>query len=255
MRLFFESLAVAFSMYTRIPMPQFAWNERNMRWSLAFLPVIGAMLALVLYGVFMLFHFLALGPFFFAAVATAIPVFLTGGLHFDGFCDVCDALAAHAGPADRLRIMKDSRVGAFGVIYIATVFLLQGGAWSQIYSRPHFLLPVLFAAIISRVLSPLSILYLPKANPEGLAAAFSGYAGKKGVTICLTAAFALAAVLPNLYMGAEGFCIPALMLVLWLFLNRLFKKQFGGITGDMAGCCMVVLETSALLFGAVFSTV
>ena len=91
----FESLDVAFSMYSAIPMPQVMWNEQNMKYMLGFFPLIGLVQAALLIGWVYLAQALSVGTVLFAAVAALIPLFVTGGIHLDGFCDTVDALASH----------------------------------------------------------------------------------------------------------------------------------------------------------------
>lgn len=82
MKTFFEPLIVAFSMYSRIPMPHTEWNKKNMRYSMLFFPLVGVVVAAILYGVFVLFHHFALSTVFFAAVAVLVPILITGGDSF-----------------------------------------------------------------------------------------------------------------------------------------------------------------------------
>lgn len=251
MRLFFESLAVAFSMYSRLPMPQFEWGEKNLRWSLAFLPVVGAVLAAVMYAALCLFRFFGLGGVFFAAAAVLIPVLFTGGIHLDGFCDTCDALASHAGREKRLEIMKDPHVGAFGVIYTCSLLIFQFGAWFRVYEKPGILFCVLAAMVVSRALSALAIINLPKARGTGLAATFSEYAQKKPATAILAALAAFCLILPAIFLGPVA-AVPAAAELAAFFIFTLWaKKRFGGITGDLAGFFISLCEALALAVCAV----
>lgn len=112
----FESLDVAFSMYSAIPMPQVMWNEQNMKYMLGFFPLIGLVQAALLIGWVYLAQALSVGTVLFAAVAALIPLFVTGGIHLDGFCDTVDALASHQTREKKLEILKDPHTGAFAVM-------------------------------------------------------------------------------------------------------------------------------------------
>ena len=112
---FVKSLIVAFSMYSALPMPQFAWDEENMQYALAFFPVVGIAIAGILWGYFQLAYFLQLTPPLFAALALVLMVALTGGLHLDGFCDTADALYSRREQAEKLRILKDPHAGPFAI--------------------------------------------------------------------------------------------------------------------------------------------
>ena len=111
----FESLDVAFSMYSAIPMPQVMWNEQNMKYMLGFFPLIGLVQAALLIGWVYLAQALSVGTVLFAAVAALIPLFVTGGIHLDGFCDTVDALASHQTREKKLEILKDPSICCDGM--------------------------------------------------------------------------------------------------------------------------------------------
>ena len=91
-----ETIAVAFSMFSAIPMPQFLWNEKNMRYALCAFPLIGAVIGGICWGAWSLCGLLGLPNLLRGAILTLIPVLVTGGIHLDGYSDTCDALASHA---------------------------------------------------------------------------------------------------------------------------------------------------------------
>ena len=82
-----NSFKIAFSMYSKIPMPQSEWTKENMRYVMCFLPVIGAVIGGLIYGWSVLAaKFGIIGEKnFYAAVMILIPVAVTGGIHMDGF--------------------------------------------------------------------------------------------------------------------------------------------------------------------------
>ena len=96
MRHLLSSCVIAFSTYSRIPMPQVEWNERNMRHTLAFFPLVGAAVGTAFWGTDALCRLLELGPVLRAALLTAVPAAVTGGIHLDGYCDTVDALASRS---------------------------------------------------------------------------------------------------------------------------------------------------------------
>ena len=90
-----KSICVAFSMYSKIPMPRVEWNEKNMKYAMCFFPLVGAVIG----GLMLLVRFLC-GRFGFntsvyAVVMTALPVLVSGGIHTDGFIDTVDALSSY----------------------------------------------------------------------------------------------------------------------------------------------------------------
>ena len=85
------SFVIAFSMYSRIPMPRMDWTEERMRYALCFFPLIGAVIGAVEIATFALCEILGAGVLFWTCLLTAVPLLITGGIHMDGYLDVTDA--------------------------------------------------------------------------------------------------------------------------------------------------------------------
>ena len=114
---FLEPMIVAFSMYSKIPMPRIEWNKENMKYTMCFFPLIGVVTGVLIYlaGMFLdgnIFPKVNSGRLMFAAVMTLIPVFVSGGIHLDGFMDTMDALGSWGDKEKKLEILKDSHNGA-----------------------------------------------------------------------------------------------------------------------------------------------
>ncbi len=97
---------IAFSMYSRIPMPMFEWKEEDMKYAMCFFPAIGMVIGTVFYGMFLLLSWLLPGSFLAAGILLAVPIFITGGIHMDGFMDTCDARASYGDREKKLAILK-----------------------------------------------------------------------------------------------------------------------------------------------------
>lgn len=123
-----RSLCIAFSTYSRIPVPQVAWTDENRKYSMCFFPLIGAVIGLLLWGWLALCDVLGFGALLRGAVGALLPILVTGGIHMDGFMDTSDALASWQPPEKRLEILKDSHVGAFAVLGCAGLSAAGRGA-------------------------------------------------------------------------------------------------------------------------------
>ena len=123
-----RSLCIAFSTYSRIPVPQVAWTDENRKYSMCFFPLIGAVIGLLLWGWLALCDVLGFGALLRGAVGALLPILVTGGIHMDGFMDTSDALASWQSPEKRLEILKDSHVGAFAVLGCAGSAAGRGAA-------------------------------------------------------------------------------------------------------------------------------
>lgn len=242
-----KSFCSAFLMYSRIPMPQIEWKEENRRYALCFFPLIGAVIG----GFILLWYYvcsvLEIGKILFSVGAAAIPVLITGGIHLDGFCDVCDARACLGSREKMLEVMSDSRVGAFAVIKLILYFLIQIGLFSEIKS---FALTEICALsfVQSRAWSGLAAVSFKSAKSNGTLQSFTKTA-HKNITV-LTELF---------YLTATSFLMIKISLwtgilaivggIISFIYYRIFSyKQFGGITGDLAGYFLQICELCIIFF-------
>ena len=111
-----NSLWIAFRTYSRIPVPEAEWTEDNMKYAMCFFPLVGVVIG----GAEFLWMFLAglldCPMILRAAIASLLPLLITGAIHMDGFMDTADALSSHKDRETMLQILKDSHTGAFAVI-------------------------------------------------------------------------------------------------------------------------------------------
>lgn len=245
------SFVIAFSMYSRIPMPHVLWTKERMKYALCFFPLIGVVIGTVITAVFYLLFRYDLGTSA-RSVAAVIPLIITGGIHMDGFLDVTDALSSHGERERKLEILKDPHTGAFAIIGMGVYLVLYLSAVGMISEAwiPGFCATF----ILTRALSAWSVVCFPKAKNSGLAAAFSDQSQKRVVQV--TMIFYVAAVFTYLYRNYGGvggsICVAGTILVFWYY-YRLSMKEFGGITGDLAGYFLQVCELVLLCLMAVLS--
>jgi adenosylcobinamide-GDP ribazoletransferase len=233
-----RNLRIAFGLMTTLPfrLPD-DWSAGDSGRAAGWYPfvglVIGALTWLAWKGALLL-----LPPLAASVIALVVWVVLTGGLHLDGLADCCDGLLASASAERRLEIMKDPHVGAFGVIGLILVLFLKAAALASLAS-PGF--GILLAASLARgCILPAGLVQL--ARPSGMAADFaSGFRRSFifwGAVIPLTIAFSLGA--RGLLSALAG--VGAAALILWFA-----KSRIGGVTGDVFGMLVEVVETVVLL--------
>ena len=239
----FESLDVAFSMYSAIPMPQVMWNEQNMKYMLGFFPLIGLVQAALLIGWVYLAQALSVGTVLFAAVAALIPLFVTGGIHLDGFCDTVDALASHQTREKKLEILKDPHAGAFAIAGCGVYLLFYAAAFSEL--SPEAFPGIAGVFVMSRALSGYSVVTFPKAKKDGLVTAFAKGASQaptavSGILLCWLAGGFFWILLTGGLVMALAAGAGAAAAFLWY--RRMALREFGGITGDLAGYFLQMAE-------------
>lgn len=246
-----KSILSAFLMYSRIPVPAVEWKEENRRYSLCFFWLIGAVIG----GLFLLWRFfcrkLHLNEIMTGAGSAVIPLFVTGGIHMDGFCDVSDAKASYGDAKKRLEIMKDSHVGAFAVINLFIYFIMQTALFSQAKSwKTCGIIAVGF--VVSRALSGLTAVTFRCAKKSGTLQNFTEPAHKKiTVTTLITVTIICFIAMTFLDAFSGIICILTIICVV-IYYKRFSYKTFGGITGDLSGWFLQICEIS-LLASAVFS--
>ena len=102
-----NSFKIAFSMYSRIPVPGSEWTKEHMKYTLCFFPAVGVIVGLLVICWSDFSRFLDFGMPARTAGLTLIPVIVTGGIHMDGFMDTADALGSFRGKEKKLLILKD----------------------------------------------------------------------------------------------------------------------------------------------------
>jgi adenosylcobinamide-GDP ribazoletransferase len=236
-------LSLAIRTLTRFPVP--GKGEDAPEKSLFWFPLVGAVLGLCSYAV-------ALLPFeasVRAALVLALSAYLTRAFHLDGLADFADGLGGGWNRERALEIMRDSHSGAFAVVTLIVVLLLQYSCLTVLVdSHPQALI---LAPAIGRLMQVLAASALPYARSgEGTASQLVRRASKKhGI---LPFAQVLAARTLCYFSYDETFALKAflalgLALLMNLTVMRVAKKRLGGATGDVLGAIEVLCESAALL--------
>lgn len=236
-----NSMIVAFAMYSRIPMPKADWEPENMKYSMCFLPMVGLVVGALEVLLFWLCGRLGVSDVLRACLMTALPVWITGGIHMDGFLDTVDAKNSFQPQEKKLEILKDPNVGAFATIHGALYFLLMFGLLYEIQTLRGAVMAGL-GFVISRALSGLAVANFKNAPSSSLLKAFSSAAQKKTVTVWMVIwlVMSLTAVGMAEPLGVLTVTIGSCM-AFWYYRHMAYR-QFGGITGDLAGYFLQVCE-------------
>ena len=235
---------------TIIPLPR--WRETSTEEvgrSVVYFPIAGAVIGLILAGLNWF-----LGLFLPFAVVNGLlivsMVVISGALHLDGFADTCDGIAGYKTVEDRLRVMRDSRVGAFGVI---GVFLLLLVKYVSLSSVPEDLLPatLVLMPVISRWAMVYAVFAYPYARPAGLGKVFKQEANWRRFTIATIITLVVAIGLVRLVNIAYFYLVGlAIMFGIWVIVVAMatyFKRKFTGLTGDTYGAINEVAEVGVLI--------
>ncbi len=245
-----RSVAMAFSMFSILPAPPVAWRAENMRFMLAALPLVGAVIG----GVLALWHglcgALSVGTGLYAAGMALLPIILSGGIHMDGFCDTVDALSSHASPERKREILKDPHAGAFAVLAAGCYLLLAFACWTELPRTWETVKAALLFCVLSRALGALASVALPASGQTGLLSAFSGAADRRAAAVLALWVLLCGAGLTVL--SPIGGLVSLLLAGGWfLYVKKMSRREFGGMSGDLAGFLIAGSEL-ALLLGRTF---
>jgi len=236
------SLLTAFQFLTIFPaVIRRAFTAQELGRAVGYFPLVGLALGGILYGIEV-----GLSLIFPAQVVAVITLvawlLLTRALHFDGFLDTCDGLFGGFTPERRLEIMRDSRVGAFGV---AGGGLLLLAKYTAILSLPH-LSGVLLAPVMGRWALSIAIFSYPYAREKGLGRDMKDNMRWPQVVLA-TGVAVLAAWLFAEWTGLLAFVIAGF--VLWLGASFVLRR-IPGLTGDSYGALCELTELAVLLLFA-----
>lgn len=242
MRNMLTDFGLAWRLLTVIPLPLIPEDfNRPAGKAAGYYPLVGLIIGLILAGLDGLFQWL--WPGHVAATLTlAVWVGLTGMLHLDGFMDACDGLLPPRDRARRLEIMKDSRVGAFGVVGGILLLLLKFNSLAALPAGTRWA-ALLAAPVLARWAVTWVMACYPLAGKEGLGVLFvAGISRQQVVTASIIAAATVAVA-----FGAGGLL---LIIIAWLsatLIATFAVAQIGGLTGDIYGATCETTETILLL--------
>ncbi len=246
MKAVFNSFIIAVSVYSRIPMPKIERNQKNMKYVLCFFPVIGAVIGGLIYVWGRLCIACGFGQVCFALAGTVLPLIVTGGIHLDGFMDTANALYAYDQKEKKLASLRDSHVSAFAVISLVGYCFLYAAGLTQIWRTDHLLL-LAYSFVISRCLSGLSLVWFREANKEGLSYMIAASAHRQAVRLVLVLVLGGCFIGLILVSPVIGAVMALAAMWVWTYYFYMSKKQFGGITGNLAGYFLSLCELSSVL--------
>lgn len=251
---FLRGFAVAFAMYSRIPVPRVEWTKESMRYAMCFFPLIGVVIGALELLWLWLAQRLGLGALLRGAGGVLLPLLVTGGIHMDGFCDTMDALSSRQSTERKLEILKDSNSGAFAVIGCGAYLLLSAALWAEPAVAGPAALVVAIGFVFSRALSGLAVVSFHTARGHsGMLAAFADGAQKDGVRVVLCVVCVLCETTMMGISFPVGLACGVAAILTFFYYRIMAYRQFGGTTGDLAGyflsLCELVILLAAVLVG------
>jgi len=257
----FGAPRLAFTLLTRLPLP--GGNPAEVadgavaRAAWVF-PFVGLLVGAAGGGVFMLASNLGLGIASAALLAMGMQVLLTGALHEDGLADTADGFGGGRSRERKLEIMRDSRIGTYGVVALILVLSLRFSALQDLASNllsisdeldetagqnSAIIIALIAAGALSRAAMAVVWYLLPPARSDGLAAGSGAVPFGTAVAAALLGGLIAFAALPGFAFIMAGTAVAVLTLAMAFLAHR----QIGGHTGDVLGATQQVTEVAALL--------
>lgn len=267
-----ESFCVAFSLFSRIPMPRVDWDERNTKAAVLFLPLVGVAIGAVEWGLLLLARRFSFPQTATALLLIAIPILITGGIHLDGLIDTADARHSFGTAEEKQRILKDPHVGAFGVIRLVLYLLFILTMMFFLISNIEMANTNLFAIAtlpfaLSRALTAFSVVWFRTARRDGIQHTLSNNGGRfadetisddtakmanvekmttgnKNRKKTIAVVEVCAAIVPVFFilspLSAAVIILSQLLFLLWF--RHFAYKEFGGTSGDLSGWFLCLSE-------------
>ncbi|MBI3754260.1 MAG: adenosylcobinamide-GDP ribazoletransferase [Deltaproteobacteria bacterium] len=247
-----KSFLLALQLLTIIPIKiKGNADERELGRSTAFFPLVGAVQGIILVGANLLFS-IFLPQDIASALVLVVLILTNGGFHLDGFADTIDGLAGGSTKEERLNIMKDSRIGAIGVVALVLLLLvkflcinfLTSHLSPLTFSYILFLLPV-----IGRWSMVPMAYWADYARPNGgLGKAFAEHTRLREFLIATAFMLFFSAIL----LGWRGLIYSGIIFIAVYTITLFFKRKLGGVTGDVLGFQSEISEAVFLICVIIF---
>ncbi|MGL5415953.1 MAG: adenosylcobinamide-GDP ribazoletransferase [Clostridium sp.] len=245
----FNALNMNIGMFTIIPPFKKVWDEKSGKHMMKMYPIIGLIIGVIWYAISILLIKIGAKGMILSALMLGIPFFLTGFIHLDGFMDVSDAILSRRDKETKLRILKDSTVGAFSVISLVLLLIVEYGSITEIVLDGKKLVLLILIPVISRSIAGYFLI-----TEESIKESYFGKLFKEGTGVLDKIILILFFILSCIVFILEGklfVLIPIGMVLLSFYLLWNCKKNLGGINGDVAGYVLVLSEMIALIIFAI----
>lgn len=239
-----KSLATALQFLTNIKIKKSLADEKSLAGSTPYFPLIGILIGCFLAGTYLIFI-----KFFPAGVVSALivisSVVITRGLHIDGLIDTVDGLFGGSTGEERLKIMKDTRVGSFGVAALVCLILLKFTLVLEILnigSATSIILILILAPALSRWCMVCAMYFFTYAKAEGTGH-FTKFAGAKEVVIASIIMIIFCIGL----LKSAGLILLVCTFIFMLLISKYISSKIGGMTGDTYGALNEFAEAFVLM--------
>jgi adenosylcobinamide-GDP ribazoletransferase len=230
---------LALQFLTRVPVsPSYPVSDKQLGFSVLFYPVIGLLIGVAMTALSTLLSHASISVQ--AALLLSFWVLITGGLHLDGLADCADAWVGGLGnPQRSLEIMKDPAAGPIAVISLVLLLLLKWTVLAELLEKSQ-LSGLILAPLLGRCAILVLMLNTPYVRKDGLSTILIQHFPATAAKISL-----LGCVLLTTYSIGFLPLVFALLMVWWI--RKLAMQRLGGVTGDVYGATVELVEASVLI--------
>jgi len=248
-----RDLSLAIKFLTIIPVISFPppnntnQNEEvlaeNFANSMAFFPLVGMLIGILLVVLRRIFYYLDISSLVGDTLVLIVWIWLSGGLHLDGFADSVDGFLGGHGQEEILKIMKDSATGAKGVVALVSLLLLK---FVLLAEMPLWLkdAALFFTPAIGRWSMVIAaFLGKPVRLKDSMGKLFMDYVGWREVIFASLTITVIGILLFKLYF----LLLVIIGIEIVLLILKYCQKRIGGISGDILGAINEIVEVFILL--------
>ncbi|WP_380744600.1 adenosylcobinamide-GDP ribazoletransferase [Sneathiella chungangensis] len=239
-----QDFMVALVFMTRLPLqPAFTFDIRALKSACRAFALVGLVVGGITGTVYILGAFVGLPLVVAALIAIAAQMIVTGALHEDAIADVADGFGGGADKEKKLAIMRDSRVGTYGVVALIVIIGLKVAAISGVSDPLLGFAILVVAAVVSRGLIPWALYVLPSARSDGL-----GHGAGRPEFMAPLVSTIMSVLIAVLVLGPQIGAIALLAGIIGACVTGLIaKRQIGGQTGDVLGAIQQISEICILI--------
>lgn len=232
-----RELRLAFVLLTRIPVGRLRGDLPSPAVSSWSWPIVGVAVGAISALTFLAAARVGLPPGMSAILTLLATAIVTGAMHEDALADLADGFGGGSDRASKLRIMRDSRIGAYGVLALTLALGFRAMAIVDVASPGQVALALIALAAATRGALPVAMVLMPAARDDGL-----GHAARGGGTKRALAAAVLGAACLIPLGATAGLAVAGAIAAAVACIGVLAMRQIGGQTGDVLGAMQQLAE-------------
>ena len=247
---YLKGLYMSLGMFSIIPQPFRLWDEKAANLVLPCFPIVGGLIGVLWWGIAQLLSISGLHIMLVSAVLALTPFIASGFLHLDGYMDTSDAVLSRRPIEEKLHILKDPHTGAFAIIMLAVLFLVQFASVYALIEKGKYLSLLIIIPVVSRCCTALSVLCL-KTMPQSAYANMFRQNAKAVHKVFIIVVLLLCFILSYCFAGVFGLIVTVSTVVGFTGALVYAYRNLKGISGDVAGFALVIGELCGLVAMAV----